>query len=618
MNCKINKIILENYKSFIGCHEFDIDSLKYGLYFIDGKNKVEPLLGSNGSGKSSLSGSMCFCLYGKDENGLRAGNIGTWGSKERCFVGVEYKLDNSLIDEAIHRTWNPNSFIVTDGYAEHPIDDVTSYIGLNYDAFLYSIIIGQFSSQFFDLDPAPKLKVFTSILGLDRWDEYSNKAKEMVEDTDDIIAITESKKGELEHKFQYYTLNSNDDLIEQWEIDFKANKAKLDKSINETIDKLELVEKELKKNQELEYAIESWGSENDYKITKVKGDLKVYEDKKLEANAICYGLEKQITQIRETIKKFKGLNGKCRTCDQDITEEHIADELKYWTIKLLETEKEQENALLYYNECEKKCDTTEIDKLNRRKREIDIEFVSAVKEQKFSQAKIKDTMTILDELYVDYDAIRKQKNPWLCKREQDKVDINVINAEIEQCVEEIRRLEEKREIYKYWIKGFKEIKFMLIDEAVQEFEIATNDYMNRLGLRDWTIKFLVERETTTNKLKKGFEVFVKSPHNKELVPFKAWSGGEQSRLKLSGTLGLSDFIVDRTGYDFDVRFVDEPTQFLSSEGIEDLLELLKEKAVDEQKKIFIVDHRSFSSFDFTGTVTIIKDENGSRIERILV
>jgi DNA repair exonuclease SbcCD ATPase subunit len=156
---------------------------------------------------------------------------------------------------------------------------------------------------------------------------------------------------------------------------------------------------------------------------------------------------------------------------------------------------------------------------------------------------------------------------------------------------------------------FKDIKFMVMEEALDELKITTNDFLPKLGLDDWTIEYLVDRETKKGTIVKGFEVFIQASHNYDLVPFKAWSGGERSRLRLAGTFGLSEFLINRKGHDFNVRFFDEPTRWLSSEGIEDLISFMKEKAISDKKVYFIIDHKGFNNFGFTDIFTIINSKD---------
>jgi DNA repair exonuclease SbcCD ATPase subunit len=107
-------------------------------------------------------------------------------------------------------------------------------------------------------------------------------------------------------------------------------------------------------------------------------------------------------------------------------------------------------------------------------------------------------------------------------------------------------------------------------------------------------------------------MLVKSPVNEELVPFDCWSGGEGQRIRIATTLGLSDFIESRRGTNWNILVLDEPTQFLSEQGISDLLKMLREKAKLKDISIYLIDHRDLNTYGlFSGKLEIIKTDKGS-------
>jgi DNA repair exonuclease SbcCD ATPase subunit len=139
-----------------------------------------------------------------------------------------------------------------------------------------------------------------------------------------------------------------------------------------------------------------------------------------------------------------------------------------------------------------------------------------------------------------------------------------------------------------------------------------------LGLIEWELGFQVDRETAKGTLQRGFNVAVLSPHNTKAVPWEAWSGGEGQRLRLAANMGLADLIRSRTGTTLNLEVWDEPTQGLSPRGVADLLESLAQRARNEGRQIWIVDHRSYDFGGFAGTATIVKSQSGSRIRQSTV
>ncbi len=77
-------------------------------------------------------------------------------------------------------------------------------------------------------------------------------------------------------------------------------------------------------------------------------------------------------------------------------------------------------------------------------------------------------------------------------------------------------------------------------------------------------------------------------------------------------MGISDFLCDKMS-GFDVEFWDEPTSYLSNKGIDDLFDILTDRAVETKKRIFVIEHGDFPSFEFAGKIKIQKTEEGSSI-----
>lgn len=165
----------------------------------------------------------------------------------------------------------------------------------------------------------------------------------------------------------------------------------------------------------------------------------------------------------------------------------------------------------------------------------------------------------------------------------------------------------------YWVAGFKRVRLFIVEAALAQLELEVNNNLAGLGLSQWKVSFDVERENKSGGLTKGFTTFVHPEGANEAVRFEAYSGGEVQRLRLAGDLGLANLIMERAGLTSRVEFYDEPSQHLSTEGLLDLAEVLHERAVSLDRKVWIIDHRIIDFTGFADTFTAVKDVNGSRI-----
>ena len=78
-------------------------------------------------------------------------------------------------------------------------------------------------------------------------------------------------------------------------------------------------------------------------------------------------------------------------------------------------------------------------------------------------------------------------------------------------------------------------------------------------------------------------------------------------------MALANLIRNLQGFESDLEIYDEPTAHLSGDGIMDLLHLLDQRAHNEERSIWIIDHHSID-FGFDTVTTIVKDEEGSHID----
>src|SRR5512135_1806856 len=93
MRLKFLNITLKNFRSFTAAQTLNLSLDTNGVIFMRGRNDVEPQLGANGAGKSSVWHALCWCLYGKTPEGLRNTDIKPWTGKEAPTVTLAIKIN---------------------------------------------------------------------------------------------------------------------------------------------------------------------------------------------------------------------------------------------------------------------------------------------------------------------------------------------------------------------------------------------------------------------------------------------------------------------------------------------------------------------------------------------
>lgn len=606
---KLFAVSLENFKCFYGVHEFEFPQ-EPGLFYLTGRNQFNSRLGANAVGKSSLIDAIEWIIYGKTSRGLRAGDIVSWG-KKKCKASVTLMVGEEEVE--ITRIQSPNSLSINGSAASQ--DEVSKLIRLNQEAFNNSIILPQFGESFFDLSPTKKLEIFSQVMNLDYWLDRSRAASAKA----DTIANNISNIENLIYKAEGRLESTREQIkdLESKSKDF-ADKAK---------DEVEAHEQEIKRQTRVVDKARKKLKRLAKRSDGLDDDLKEIKKELIEAGEEFSAIEKRymdyITDTKSLLRYIKDLNIKveeaekqrntvCPTCEQPIDDKHISN-------KQSGHKSEIKKAQGILDDLERKIAKLEDKRTKHRQEVLEIKVLRdnterAAVEITNKANSLKRDIQHADELIKAAEGrikkLQDQENPFDALIAKSKQLRKKLKIEVKEHSVERDKLKSMHEAYSYWIGGFKRVRLFVLEEALLNLEIEVNNLLVSLGLVDWTIKFDVERETKSGTISKGFSVFIHSPRHDKPVKFEAWSGGETQRLRLAGDLGLANLIMEQAGFTSHIEIIDEPSEHMSPEGIEDMLETLHQRAHDTGKSIWLVDHNTMEFSGFSGTLTAIMDEKG--------
>lgn len=257
--------------------------------------------------------------------------------------------------------------------------------------------------------------------------------------------------------------------------------------------------------------------------------------------------------------------------------------------------------------CNQKVPNPDLKAIQQNKSDFEDKLRKLVRQEEFRQG-------LMDDLKSSISREMKRENHFSTLIIEKRASLKSLKDKIEAIAQQITKGEEEHVAVSFWVTGFKRIRLMIVEESLRQLEIEVNNNLANLGLTDWTVEFDVERENKSGGITKGFVVLIRAPGHTEPVKFEAWSGGEIQRLSLAGDLGLANLIMEKAGLVNTIEWFDEPSQHLSPTGVLDLAETLAERASNQRKRVFMVDHASLDFGGFSGTVTAVKDADGSRLE----
>jgi DNA repair exonuclease SbcCD ATPase subunit len=615
---------ITNFRSFKKTAEFVFPQAP-GLYFMQGLNEREPQLEGNGAGKSSLWEALTWCIFGKTSRGLKAGEVGNWDAAKGTRVEFDF-ITPSGEECTLMRSWKPNQWRLYSTANPDDFEDLDKakrnffmgWLGLDYDPWLSAIMMAQNQPMFLDLKAEPKAALFSAVMGLDYWLDASGKASKMASAEDTEIRQLERRESEVEGA-----------LAALERTDFKAQHKEWLKSTAKRLDELR----------------SEWAAYEEYstlkedltaaekKERKAREDLKSLVDASRDEQDVSQRAERELAEIDRDLAKAEQDekhaedhvvaiedNAACSQCGQKLDAKtrakHLADaEAIYVKAK----RREADLSGLYEDkrqEVRAKQDAffaaqTHIEDARKALRQAE-DATAGLRRDKLAEDKR------LDAIEDEAEKLEKARSPFADMIEKSNEQVTEMEGELVRLHKSLDARRHNQSIYGYWVRGFKELRLQQIAEALTELEIEVNSAVAALGLIEWELLFQVDRETAKGTLQRGFNVAVMSPHNEKPVPWEAWSGGEGQRLRIAGNMGLADLIRNRTGTTLNLEVWDEPTQGLSPRGVADLLESLAQRARNESRQIWIVDHRSYDFGGFAGTATIVKSPSGSRIRQSTV
>jgi DNA repair exonuclease SbcCD ATPase subunit len=604
----ILEVRFNNFKSFAGEHTFTLPH-EPGLYFLTGKNQKDPKLESNGAGKSTILDGITWCLYGWTLRGLRGPDIITWGASS---ASVEIDIRIGEVLHNIKRVQNPNS-ITLDG---NVVDEATveSTIGLNTECYVRSVVMPQFNTAFLDLTPSSKLALFSIILNLGEWETYSEHAKLQAGDIDFEIKNKNQQIGAIQLVLE--ATKKDIDLLQDKDETFVSEFKNEIKHLKEVVSTLKNegaeIEKSLTKAEETYSLIKQ-------DIDAIQLDIIDIENKK-DAIAIRMNERQKDYHIAATENEaaflaheaINKVGAECPTCLQEVNAKHLKNEIKAATVRLVTSRKN----FLKEEKLSEKIHAELTDIMNVR-----ADLLAKAKETKneelAAQRKVflftKDLGINAAKIEAAIAAVSNQKqraNPYSNQIEYKKEVIKENRAKQNKLTQEVTASVLDHEAVSFWITGFKRIRLLVITETLAQLEIEVNNSLAGLGLGGWAITFDVERENKSGGITKGFIALIQAPNSPEAVRWETYSGGEAQRLKLAADLGLANLIMRRAGMVNTVEFYDEPSKHLSKAGLVDLAETLHQRAIDDDKRIFLVDHNMPEFGDFASVITVTKNKEG--------
>ena len=574
------------------------------------QSTLTQLVGTNGTGKSSLPLIIEEVLYNKNSKGIKKADIQNRfqnaGYSIKLTFSVEdkeYKIDANRSRGSIKVKLYEDGKDISSHTATNTYKTVQEILGLDFKTFTQLVYQNTNASlQFLTATDANRKKFLIELLNLEDYVEYYDVFRELSRQLGQDISKLDGNEKTIvkwlnDNKLEDTTIVPMKKLPEYSEIDEKALR---DLSID--------FENISEKNQKI-------NENNTYRALLSQIDMGVIQSKISEPAAYDNLISRQgevagyIKEWKKKEKQYKKLDGDCPTCEQPVDEQLIDDlildardmwiahhdefqELQHEVNRRKEQKDQYENYTNTKRDFEDlysrfnndlPVDTLDGGDLSKR--------ISELKE-KISYAK-SQIQKIAEE---NEETTRKNTRIQVILEQTREFE-----TELEAVTSKLSEIEEKSGHIEILKKAFSTNGLIAykIENMVKDLEDLANDYLAELSDGRFSINFVV----TNDKLN------VEVTDNGKIIDITALSSGELTRVNTATLVAIRKLMSSISKSRINVLFLDEVINVLDEQGREKLIEVLLQ---EEDLNTYIVSHGW--THPLLDKIEVIKEDNISRLE----
>ena len=546
---KLKKICWRNFKSY--------SNAMTELTFTDNPS-LNLIVGTNGTGKSSIADCIIYALYGKID-GTNNSDIPNRINKN-FYVKIELNCNGHEI--IIERGLAPSLFTVTiDGNVVDTAgkNNVQSMLEENYYKIPYSVFkntlilsINDFKSLV-DLNPADKRNIIDKIFG---FTEYNLMLKLIKEDIKSLDSSVSSNEGAIK------TATTNIEQYEQELQELKNNEVS-----QEEIDELMVKIDEAK----------ALKATNEASIRKLDEARKVLDKQATEKNMDIRDLKRRIEDNKKKIKLID--SKKCPTCGSSLDTDEFHKERE----RLVQDNESCEVAIAEF--------TSVINSLSNKMKLVDTKrkgFVDANNKSKL--------MDLSSELKYKVSMKKNSSKPLLNLKEG-------LDRQIIQLNEEKELLSKRKRVYDCVIQILGEggIKEYIASKYIPTINQIISEMMEFMGI-NYNVVF-----------DKTFKATITS--NGYNVTYNSLSTGEKKRIDFATVVSFIKLLKLQLG-DMNLLFLDEMLASIDINGVSDMMSILKDLSVELNMNIYLIHHAQVENVVFDNVIETSKPDGFSKITKL--
>ena len=570
---------------------------------------VTQIVGTNGTGKSSIPLIIEEALYNKNSKGIKKADI------PNRFIGEGYDITLTLSKDedkyviiinrksGVKATLLKNDEDISSHTATETFKTIQEIIGVDFKTFSQLVYQSTTASlQFLTATDTNRKKFLIDLLQLENYITLFELFKDNSKAISTEISSISGKLSTIEKWLKNNNLTDTTilpmlDITISTESDEKAfHKLKTE------IENISEKNKKISRNNSYKQALKGLPIEEAQKIEGT--EKKSYDDQQKELGA----LSGAVTGLKKFLEKVNNLGDECPTCEQE-----IPPEFKMSLIEDTETElselRVKGRALQEFIQ-ETRSVNAKIDYRNKIEREwkdlynsIDQTLPANILDEKFLTRNLKEVSQRISEAKSEIKKIEKEN----AKRLENNTRIKVIQEQKDLYLVELEELESSLKDLEVTLSNLEVLKKTFstnglvaykIENLVKELEDMVNHYLGELSDGRFTLEFVILND----------KLNVEITDSGNVIDILALSSGELARVNTATLLAIRKLMSSISKSKINILFLDEVINVLDEVGREKLVEVL----LKEDLNTYIVSHGW--SHPLLSKIEVTKDENISKLE----
>ena len=539
------------------------------------------IVGTNGSGKSTMLDALCFCLFGKPFRNInKLQLVNSINAKDTV---IEAEFDIGSKSYKVVRGIKPNLFeIYCNGNLlsqDAAIKDYQEYLEkfilkLNYKSFTQIVILGSASfTPFMQLSAADRRAIIEDLLDIQIFSRMNSVVKDKVQISKEQIASKKYDMGLVQQSYDLHKKHidelkqNNVERIKEFEEEIESNRtaiAELFTGINTSNDELSRLQT--------------------YVDAKIDAENRVKKITKIESQ-----LESALTKVKKDITFFSN-NDECPTCKQAIEQAFKDGELNKLTTKAHECE----HGLVELGK-RLSAEQNRLNNISEKQKEITKLQIKIAA----NNSSITEMNKYIEKLNKQIEEIKTSTNT----TEEEEVELKELKDKLKALKDEVNGLIDELNYYTAASLLLKDtgIKTKIVKQYLPIINKLVNKYLSTL---DFFVNF---------NLDEAFKETIKSRHRDDFS-YASFSEGEKQRIDMALMLTWRAVAKLKNSTNTNLLILDEVfDSSLDANGTEDLMKIL---GVLENTNLYVISHKGDILQDkFRNVIRFEKANNFSRMTK---